>query len=106
RSTCAADTSADGTPCRWASRCCSSCPPRPEERLQRRQRAAELVALDGPRRIDVLGAGPRTFADEGTAPDALVIVQDVPAFLRPFIAGIKVVALGQGDRRRADELRV
>src|SRR5262249_55950900 len=108
RWTSAAGTSAGGTRCRWAGRSGSgsSRPPRHEEGLEPVHRGLELVALDGAGRVDVLGTGPRALADKGAAPDALVLGQDLPALLRPLVARVEVIALGQRDRRRADELRL
>src|SRR5204862_2868535 len=71
-----------------------------------RQRGLQLVALDGAGRVNILGTGPRTFANEGTAPDAFVFGEEFAALLRSLVARIEVVALRQRDRGRSDELRL
>mgnify|MGYP003693619585 CR=1 FL=1 len=58
----------------------SSRAPRQQERHDVLLGGLELVALDGTRRIDVLGAYPGALADECAAPDAFVLDEHVEAF--------------------------
>src|SRR5262245_19839768 len=66
----------------------------------------DLVLLDGARRVDVLRTDPRAFAVERATPDAFVLRKDVQALFGALVAGIFIVALRQGDGRRADEMLI
>src|SRR5215208_4181830 len=105
-STPAGGASAGGIPCTRGAGARSSRTPRHHERLQRLERGAQLVALDGACGIDVLRTDHATLADEGAPPDPLVLGQDLESFRGALVARIEVVALGEGDRGRPDELRV
>src|SRR5204863_3697394 len=48
----------------------------------------------------------RALANEGAAPDASVVRENLQALLGGFIPRVQVVALGQRDRRRSDEFRL
>src|SRR5439155_18256059 len=102
--TSAADTSAGGTPYKRFPG--SSQAPRHEEGLEPPQRGPQLVALDGAGGIDVLRAGPGTFAHKGAGPDPLVPGEDRQPLPGPLVARVEVVALGDGDGGRPDEVRV
>src|SRR5262245_33546975 len=106
-----ADTSSAGTPwrpaCRRAERGAASLLAPPEEEgLEPFQRRLQLVALDGPGRIDVLGTDLGAFTHEGAAPDPVVPGEDLQPLPRPLVARVEVVALGQGDGGRPEERRI
>src|SRR5262245_26761652 len=84
----------------------SSPTPWHEEGLHPVERGAQLVALDGPGRIDVLRTDPGALPHEGTTPDPGVVGEDLHPLRGSLVARIQVVALGEGDGGRSDELRV
>src|SRR5215510_13157882 len=77
-----------------------------KQRLVPFRHRANLVLLDGARRVDVLRTDPRAFAVERTTPDAFVLRKDVHALFGALVAGILVVALRQRDGRGADKMLV
>src|SRR5882672_4212558 len=104
RSTRAAGASGGGTPYRWEFPLRRS--PRREKGFERFERRAQLVALNGTGRIDVLGTDLRAFADKGAPPDTLMVREDLEPLARALVARIQVVPLGEGDGGRADELGI
>src|SRR4029450_2414721 len=84
----------------------SSRPPREQKHPQVLGRGLELVTLDGACRVNVLGAYPGAFTDEGAAPDAFLLNEHVEAFSLSAVASVQVVPLGEGDSSRADEVRL
>lgn len=69
-------------------------------------RAFHLALLDRGRRVDVLRTHFRAVANESTGPDAILAVKLRHAFLFTVVAAVFVIAVGEGDRRRADKFRV
>src|SRR5215469_16333413 len=67
---------------------------------------SQLILLDGSGGIHVFGAGLGALANEGAAPDALVLRKNVHAFVGALITGVHVVALRQGNGGGADEERI
>src|SRR5215470_17053349 len=83
-------------PCRPSlDRSFSPSPPRHEDFRHPVHRRRELVALNRAGGIDMLGADLGAFADEGTAPDAHVLRQDLVALASALVARIEVVTLRQ-----------
>src|SRR5271168_2922724 len=76
------------------------------ERLHPVEGRGEFILLNRTGGIDVLGANSRALTDKSAAPDAIRMSQRGQAFGGPLIAVVEVVALGQRQRGRADELLV
>src|SRR5207247_7463087 len=89
----AGGTTADGTGCSGARR--SSRSPGEEQGLEPVDGAGELVLLDGPRGIDVLGADLCALAHERALPDAVVAGKDLEAFRRPLVPRVHAVTVRQ-----------
>ena len=62
--------------------------------------------LNGAGGIDVLGADARAFADEGAAPDGVMLGEDGEAVFGALITGIEIVTLGERDGGGAGKERV
>src|SRR5262249_27995454 len=100
----ACDTSGDGTQCTRAVR--SSRPPRQEKRLEPLQGRPQLIALNGPGRINMFRTNPGAFANKRATPDTLMIGENLKPLAGTLIARVEIIALGKGDGGRADELGI
>src|SRR5271165_3487566 len=67
------------------------------------QHGGQLVLLNRPGRIDVLGANSGTFTDKCTAPYSVGMCEHGNALPGAFVARIHVIALGKGQRGRANK---
>src|SRR5262245_27634197 len=76
------------------------------ERFHPVERRVHFVTLDSSGRIDVFGTHLRALTDERTSPDAFVLGQQLHALAGAFVASVEVVALGESNRGRADELGI
>src|SRR5206468_3049641 len=98
----ACDASAGDRVCRSGS--ASLRGPRQHECLHPFQRRLQLVPLNGSGRIDMLRTDLGAFADERTAPDAIVLGEDLHPLCRSLVAAVQIVALREGDGGRANEV--
>jgi hypothetical protein len=69
--------------------------PRHQEGLYPFLGGRQLVLLNGPGRIHMLGADARAISDKSATPNSIMLREDVETLVRHLITGIHVIMLRQ-----------